>query len=388
MAARPDYYAALGVPKNASQDDVKKAYRKLARKHHPDRNQGDKQAEARFKEISQAYDVLGDPDKRKQYDAGTGPFGFGPGPGGGSGAGGFGSGAGGFDFDASGMGDILSNLFGGGSRGRRARQRAERGRDLEAEVQISFDQAIHGAQVSLSVPTSGTCPTCHGTGAKPGTTPKICPKCEGRGIETEGQGMFSISQPCSRCGGAGTVIEQPCATCKGAGSVRTVKRYRVNIPAGVKDGGRIRLAGKGEPGRRGGPAGDLYVLTHVTPSPVFKRKGEHLEVEVPLTVPEALRGAEIEVPTLDGRKTLRVPAGTKHGTVQRLRGEGPPKPGRGTGSPPTRQGGSQERGDIHYRFVIEMPDKLTSEQLQAVDALSQTMDGNPRARLFAEGATR
>jgi molecular chaperone DnaJ len=381
MAARPDYYAALGVPKNASQEDLKKAYRKLARKHHPDRNQGDKQAEARFKEISQAYDVLGDPDKRKQYDAGTGPFGFGQSPGG----------AGGFDFDASGMGDILSNLFGGGgAKGRRQRQRAERGRDLEAEVQISFDQAIHGAQVSLSVPTSGTCPTCHGTGAKPGTTPKVCPKCEGRGIETEGQGMFSISQPCSRCGGAGTVIEQPCATCKGQGSVRTVKRYRVNIPAGVKDGGRIRLPGKGEPGRRGGSPGDLYVLTHVIPSPIFKRKGDHLEVEVPLTVPEALRGAEIEVPTLDGRKTLRVPAGTKHGTIQRLRGEGPPKPRTGsppTQSPPTRQSGSQERGDIHYRFVIEMPDKLTSEQLQAVDALSQTMDGNPRARLF-EGATR
>jgi molecular chaperone DnaJ len=367
MAARPDYYATLGVAKNASQDEVKKAYRKLARQHHPDRNAGDKNAEARFKEISQAYDVLGDPDKRKQYDAGTGPFATGPGPQGGPG--GF---AGGFDFDAGGMGDILSNLFGGGgARGRRPRQRAERGRDLEAEVQISFDQAISGAQVSLSVPMSGSCPTCHGTGAKPGTTPKVCPKCEGRGIETEGQGMFSISQPCSRCGGAGTVIEDPCPTCKGSGSVRTVKRYRVNIPAGVKDGGRIRLAGKGEPGRRGGPPGDLYVLTHVTPSPIFKRKGEHLEVEVPLTVPEALLGAEIEVPTLEGRKTLRVPAGTKHGTVQRLRGEGPPKPGK-----------PGERGDIHYRFVIEVPSKLTNEQQQAVDALSHVLDGNPRARLF------
>lgn len=371
MAARPDYYATLGVAKNASQDEVKKAYRKLARQHHPDRNPGDKNAEARFKEISQAYDVLGDPDKRKQYDAGTGPFATGFRPQGASGGpGGF---AGGFDFDAGGVGDILSNLFGGsgGGRGRRQRQRAERGRDLEAEVQISFDQAISGAQVSLSVPTSGTCQTCHGTGAKPGTTPKVCPKCEGRGIETEGQGMFSISQPCSRCGGAGTVIEDPCPTCKGSGSVRTVKRYRVNIPAGVKDGGRIRLPGKGEPGRRGGPPGDLFVLTHVTPSPIFKRKGDNLEVEVPLTVPEALLGAEIEVPTLEGRKTLRVAPGTKHGTVQRLRGEGPPRPGK-----------SGERGDIHYRFVIEVPSKLTNEQQEAVDALSHVLDGNPRARLF------
>lgn len=380
MAARPDYYATLGVGRKASQEEIKKAYRKLAREHHPDRNPGDKKAEARFKEVSQAYDVLGDPDKRKQYDAGTGPFAAG-------GAGGPGGGFGGFDFDAGGMGDILSNLFGGaGGRGRRGgRPRAERGHDLEAQVQISFDQAISGAQVSLSVPTSGTCPTCHGTGAKPGTTPKVCPRCEGRGIETEGQGMFSISQPCSRCGGSGTVIEQPCETCKGSGTVRTVKRYRVNIPAGVKDGGRIRLPGKGEPGRRGGPAGDLYVLTHVTPSPVFKRKGENLEVEVPLTIPEVLRGADVEVPTLDGRKTLRVPPGTRHGTVQRLRGEGPPKPGTG------RSGKSPERGDIHYRFVIEVPERLSKDQEQAVDALAETMNGNPRAALFqgtGEGSVR
>lgn len=379
MAARPDYYATLGVAQNASQDEIKKSYRKLARQHHPDRNAGDKEAEARFKEISAAYDVLGDPDKRKQYDAGTGPFATGQG--GPGGAGGF---AGGFDFDASSMGDILSNLFGGGgsgARGRRARQQPQRGRDLEAEVKISFDQAISGAQVSLSVPTTSTCPTCHGTGAKPGTTPKVCPRCEGRGIETEGQGMFSISQPCSRCGGAGTVIEDPCPTCNGSGSVRTVKRYRVNIPAGVKDGGRIRLPGKGEPGRRGGPPGDLFVLTHVTPSPIFKRKGEHLEVEVPLTVPEALLGAEVEVPTLHGRKTLRVPPGTKHGTVQRLRGEGPPKPG---SRPEPTHPGATEHGDIHYRFVIEVPSKLTDEQQQAVDALSHVLDGNPRARLFEE----
>lgn len=380
MAAREDYYKTLGVARGASQEDIKKAYRKLARKHHPDRNPGDKQAEARFKEISQAHDVLGDPEKRRQYDAGAGPFAAGR-AGGPGGPGGFA----GFDFDTSNMGDILSNLFGGGSsKGRRAgRQRAERGRDLEAQVQISFDQAISGAQVSLSVPMQGTCPTCHGTGAKPGTSPKVCPRCEGRGIESQGQGMFSISQPCSLCGGSGTVIDQPCETCGGSGAVRTVKRYRVNIPAGVKDGGRIRLPGKGEPGRGGGPPGDLYVLTHVTSSPVFKRKGDHLEVEVPLTIPEALRGAEVEVPTLSGRKTLRVPAGTRHGTVQRLRGEGPMKPGAGAG-------GSPERGDIHYRFTIDVPKKLTKEQEKAVQALSAVMNGDPRAALFdaAQGGAR
>jgi molecular chaperone DnaJ len=374
MASRPDYYATLGVGKKASQDELKKAYRKLARKYHPDRNPDDKQAEARFKEIAQAYDVLGDPDKRKQYDNGTGPFAQGA-------AGGFG-GFGNFDFDASSMGDILSNLFGGSASGRKVRTkpRPERGQDLETQVRISFDQAVAGAQVPLSVPTASTCPTCHGTGAKPGTTPRVCPRCEGRGIETQGQGMFSISQPCSQCGGSGTIIEDPCPTCKGAGAVRTMKRYRVNIPAGVKEGSRIRLPGKGEPGRNGGPAGDLYVITHVAASPVFKRRGDNLEVEVPLTIPEALRGAEVQVPTLQGTKTLRVKPGTAHGTVQRLRGEGPPKPGSAA------KGSTPERGDIHYRFTIDVPEELNSEQEKAVEQLSKAMNGNPRAKLFEEAS--
>jgi molecular chaperone DnaJ len=371
MASRPDYYKTLGVEKKATPEEIKKAYRKLARKYHPDRNPDDKQAEARFKEISQAHDVLGDPEKRKQYDSGSGPFATGAGPGGGFG--GFGN----FDFDASSMGDILSNLFGGaGARGGRQRVRPERGADLEAHVSISFDQAIAGAQVPLQVPMHTTCETCHGTGAKPGTTPSVCPRCEGRGIETQGQGMFSISQPCSLCGGSGTVIEDPCPTCHGTGAVRSVKRLRVNIPAGVRDGSRIRLPGKGEPGRRGGPPGDLYLITQVSPSRVFTRKGNNLEVEVPLTIPEALRGAEVQVPTLDGSKTLRVPPGTTHGTVQRLRGEGPPK--LASGSPPAR-------GDLHYRFVIDVPKELSKEQSDAVEALSKTMNGDPRARLFATG---
>jgi molecular chaperone DnaJ len=373
--ARDDLYSVLGVDKKASQEEIKKAYRKLARRYHPDRNPGDARAEDRFKEVSAAYDVLGDADKRKQYDRGTLFGGFGTGGAGRPG----GPGTGGFD--PSSFGDILSDLFGrGGGRetGRQPRgPRAERGRDLEAEVTISFGQAMEGTQIPLSVPTATTCTTCHGTGARPGTTPKICPRCQGRGIESQGQGLFSISQPCSRCGGSGTVIEDPCPTCQGEGAVRKVKRYRVNIPAGVREGSRVRLAGKGEPGRNGGPPGDLYVVTHVEPSPVFQRKGDHLEVEVPLTIPEAIRGAEVEVPTLRGRKRLRVPPGTKHGTVQRLRGEGPPKLDRSA---------RPSRGDIHYRFVIDVPASLSREQSEALDNLSKVMNGNPRASLFAAAA--
>lgn len=374
--ANKDPYKTLGVDKKASAEEIKKAYRKLARQYHPDRNPDDPKAEERFKEIQQAYDILGDAEKRKQFDrggmfGGAGPFGGG----GGGGGGGFGGAAGGA---AGGFADILSDLFGagrsgpgGGGRGGAGAPRAERGRDLEAEVSVTFDQAVDGAQVQLSVPTYSRCGTCGGTGAKPGTSPKVCPKCQGRGVESQGQGLFSISQPCSRCGGAGTVIEHPCSTCTGSGRTRTVKKYRVNIPAGVKEGSRVRLAGKGEPGRNGAQPGDLYVVVHVDDSPVFARKGDNVEVEVPLSVVEALNGAEVEVPTLHGRKKLRVPAGTKHGTVQRLRGEGPPRLG-GKGN-----------GDIHYRFVLDVPKDLTKEQRKAVDALSKVMNGNPRAGLFA-----
>ena len=368
MAERADYYKVLGVGKNASEEEIKKAYRKLARKYHPDRNAGDKRSEERFKEISQAHDVLSDPEKRKAYDRGSGPFGnF--------------AGAGGFDPGsfAGGFGDILSNLFGGAAGGARGRQsgtrgRAQRGRDLETEVSLDFQQAVDGAQVPLAVPTSQPCPTCQGTGAKPGTTPKVCPVCNGRGIEAQSQGIFSISQPCSNCQGTGTIIEDPCTTCHGSGAQRSVRRLRVNIPAGVREGSRIRLPGKGEAGIRGSEPGDLYVITRVADSPVFKWNADNLEVEVPLTIPEAIQGAVIEVPTLHGSKRLRVPRGTKHGTVQRLRGEGPPHlNGKG-------------RGDIHYRFVIDVPAPLSPEQDEAVDRLSKVMNGNPRAGLFAQAA--
>ncbi len=377
-AAQPDPYKILGVGKNASDAEIKKSYRKLARKYHPDQNAGDKQAEERFKEISQAYDTLSDPDKRKAYDRGSGPLG------------GFGM-PGGFDPGSfsGGFGDILSNLFGGaGGTGRpggraggvRSGTRQQRGRDLETEVTLSFDQAVNGAQIPLAVPTSQPCPTCHGSGAKPGTSPRVCPVCEGRGLEAQSQGIFSISQPCSNCHGSGTVIDDPCPSCNGSGAQRSVKRLRVNIPAGVKDGSRIRIAGKGEPGPRDGEPGDLYVITRVQESPVFKRVGENLEVEVPLTIPEAVRGAVVDVPTLTGSKRLRVPRGTKHGTVQRLRGEGP-----------ERLGG-KGRGDLHYRFVIDVPSSLSAEQDDAIDQLSKVMNGNPRAKLFTpaeagEGAT-
>jgi molecular chaperone DnaJ len=374
MPARPDYYKTLGVAKNATQGEIKKAYRKLARQYHPDRNEGNKDAEERFKAVQEAYDVVGDAEKRKQYDSGTGPFAAG------------GPGFGGFDPGsfAGGFGDILSNLFGGAAGGGtagggpftgRGRQQGQPGRDLETEVRISFGQSIDGAQVPLAVPTSAPCPTCHGSGAKPGTSPTICPACQGRGVEASSQGLFSISQPCSRCGGSGTVIEDPCPTCGGTGARRTIKKYRVTIPAGVRDGSRVRLAGKGEPGRNGGPPGDLYVVTRVEPSPVFKRKGENVEVEIPLTIPEAIRGATIEVPTLHGTKKLRVPAGTQHGTVQRLRGEGPPKlDGKG-------------RGDIRYRFLIDVPASLSQEQEEAVEELSKVMNGNPREGLLADKAS-
>jgi molecular chaperone DnaJ len=364
-----DLYKVLGVSKKASDDEIKKAYRKLARQYHPDRNPDDPKAEERFKEVQGAYDTLSDPEKRKQYDAGGAFAGFG-----GGGAGPFGPGAGqagGFSAD---LGDIFSSIFSRG--GGRAQPQQVQGRDLETEVRLSFDQAVNGTQLSVTVPKAERCPTCHGSGAKPGTGPVTCPRCEGRGIDAQSQGFFSISQPCPQCGGAGQIIEDPCPTCGGSGLTQQTKRYKVNIPAGVKNGTRIRLAGKGEAGPRGGPPGDLYVTTRVTPSPVFKRLDDgNLEVTVPITISEALQGGTIEVPTLDGTKKIKVPAGTRHGTIQRLRGEGPPKP-KGKG-----------RGDIRYRLEIEVPDELTEEQREAAEKLAEVFNGaDPRAELMREAA--
>jgi molecular chaperone DnaJ len=357
-----DFYKLLGVSRDASPEEIKKAYRKLARENHPDRNPDDPKAEDRFKSIQEAYDALSDPEKRKQYDSGGMFAGFGGGrP--------FGAGGTGFTSD---IGDIFSSLFGRG----RAEPRTVQGADLETEVPLSFDQAVNGTQISVTVPKLDRCPTCHGSGAKPGSRPTVCPRCGGRGIDAQSQGFFSISQPCPQCGGSGEVIEDPCETCGGSGLTRQTKRYKVNIPAGVHDGTRIRLAGRGEAGPRGGPPGDLYVTTRVTPSPVFKQLADgNLEVTVPITISEAIRGGTVEVPTLNGTKRIRIPAGTEHGTVQRLRGEGPPRPG------------GRGRGDIRYRLAIEVPRDLSSEQRKAVDAMAEAFNGSdPRERLIREAS--
>jgi molecular chaperone DnaJ len=367
-----ELYKTLGVKKDASEDEIKKAYRKLARQYHPDRNPGDKEAEEKFKEISAANDVLGDPEKRKEYDKGPSFGGFGAGQGnpfgGGSPFGGGGAQAGSFGGD---FGDILSGIFSRGGGGRSQAQQV-RGRDLETEVQLDFDQAINGTQISVTVPKQERCETCHGSGAAPGTSPVTCPRCQGRGIDPQNQGFFSISQPCPQCGGSGEIIETPCPTCHGSGLTQQSKRYKVNVPAGVKDGTRIRLAGKGEAGPRGGPNGDLYVTTRVAASPVFRRLDDgNLEVTVPITIPEAVRGGTIEVPTLSGTKKIKVAPGTKHGAIQRLRGEGAPK------------GKGKAKGDIRYRLEIEVPKELSEEQQKAVDELATALNGHdPRAELL------
>jgi molecular chaperone DnaJ len=366
-----DLYKTLGVAKGASDEEIKKAYRKLARKYHPDRNPDDPKAEERFKEVQGAYDTLSDSEKRKEYDSGGGMFGgFGGAPGGG---GPFGAGgpAGGFD-----VSDLFSNLFGRGGGGGRAQPQGVRGRDLETEVSLSFDQAVNGTQVQVTVPKAERCPTCHGSGAKPGTSPVTCPRCEGRGIDAQSQGFFSISQPCPQCGGQGQIIEDPCPTCGGSGLTQQIKRYKVNIPAGVRDGARIRLAGKGEAGQRGGPPGDLFVVTRVAASPVFKRLDDgNLEVTVPITIAEALRGGTIVVPTLEGTKKIKVGRGTKHGSIQRLRGEGAPR------------AKDRGKGDIRYRLEIEMPEELTAEQEEAAEKLAEAFNGSdPRAELLRRAA--
>jgi molecular chaperone DnaJ len=358
-------YEALGVSKTASADEIKKAYRKLARQYHPDRNPGDGSAEERFKEIQTAYDVLSDPEKRQQYDA----FGSADGRGG---AGWNVNWAG--DFNIGDLGDIFGGLFGGGAgRGRsRVRERGARGADLEATVNVSFEDSLRGVETRIPVEVDTSCRECGGTGARPGTAPVICPECYGRGVKAESQGMFALSQPCPRCRGNGTVIENPCPHCGGSGRERRTKRYTVKIPAGVKDGTRIRLRGKGEPGVGNGPAGDLNVITRVEPSRLFERRGEDLVVEVPVTYPEAALGATVEVPTPYGdRLSLKVPPGSEDGKLMRVRGHGAPR----------LKGGG--KADLLARLRVVVPKKLSKKQREALEELRKASPGDPREALFS-----
>jgi len=376
-----DFYKVLGVGRKASQDEIKKAFRKLARQYHPDRNPDDKAAEEKFKEVNQAYETLSDPEKRKHYDELSRLGAFGPG-------GGFRPGQGGFrGFDPSqfgqggyqqfDMGDLFSNLFGGaagGARGARGRAaRAERGADLQADVTISFDDSLRGVEARVPVTKPDVCQTCHGSGAKPGTTPKICPQCEGRGVLSENQGFFALSQPCPRCAGNGTVIESACPTCGGSGMVEQTKRYTVKVPPGVKEGTRIKLKGKGEAGTRGGPAGDLYVVTHVEASTLFERSGADLVLEVPVTYTEAALGATVHIPTPGGgRVALKVPPGTTDGRTLRVGGKGAPR----------LSGGG--RGDLLARVRVVVPAKLSKDERELVEKLGKTQP-DPRRALFGEG---
>jgi molecular chaperone DnaJ len=331
-------YETLGVAKNASQDEIKKAYRKLARQHHPDRNPGDSAAEAKFKEVQTAYDVLSDPEKRKQYDS----FGNGRVRGGAPGGAPFD-----FNLQDFDLGDIFGGLFGRAGRGAGGRPQAQRGADIEAIVNLSFEDSLKGVQTQIPVESEVACHECGGTGAQPGTVPTICPECNGRGVKAESQGLFALSQPCPRCRGNGTVIEKPCANCHGTGRERRTRRYAVKIPAGVKDGTRIRLKGKGEAGANGGPPGDLQVVTRVAPSPIYQRRGvADLVVDVPVSFPTAALGGTVEVPTPEGAVSLKVPAGSEDGKLLRIKGRGAPK----------LKGGG--RGDVLARLRIQVPKKL------------------------------
>jgi molecular chaperone DnaJ len=341
----PNPYDTLGVAKNASADEIKKAYRKLARKHHPDASGGD---EVRFKEIQGAYDLLSDPEKRQQYDT----FGSANGR---SGGGGFGGGGGPqfADFDLS---DLFGGIFGGGGSGRQRGPVPERGADVETHTTLSFDDALRGAEVRVPVELETACRTCGGTGAEPGTAPTVCPQCGGRGVVSDSQGLFSLSHPCPRCRGNGTIVEHPCTTCRGSGRERTTKNFNVKIRPGIKDGARIRVGGKGEAGRNGGPAGDLYVVVHVEPSSLYTRRGDDLIVEVPVRFADAALGASVDVPTPEGPISLRVPAGSQPGKLLKVKGRGAPKP----------KGG---KGDLLARVKLTVPEKVNKRERELLEEL-------------------
>ena len=356
-----DYYAVLGVKKGADQKEIRKAYRKLAQKWHPDANAGNKDAEDRFKEISAAYDVVGDPDKRKEYDEMRSLVG--------SGLGGFGRGApGAGSFRFGDIGDVFGDLF---NRSRRPPTSGpRRGQDLEAELHLSFRDAVNGITTAVQVATDAACPECLGSGAAPGSSPRPCPDCGGRGTTSSDQGFFSFSRTCTRCRGSGQVVDQPCPKCGGSGASSQARRIQVRIPPGVSDGGRIRLKGKGGPGAQGGPGGDLFLTVHVEPDKAFGRRGRDVTLTVPVTFAEAALGAEIEVPTLDGELVrFKVPPGTSSGKTFRLRGKGGPE-------------GKAGRADLFVTVEVVVPSRLEKDERDALERFAAVHHENPRAHLW------
>jgi molecular chaperone DnaJ len=341
-------YESLGVSKNATQDEIKKAYRKLVREVHPDKNPG---SEERFKEVQGAYDVLSDPDKRKHYDRVGSTNGR---------TGGFSPGGTTYDFTDFDLGDIFGGLFNrGGGRQQQQQQRGQRGNDVEVEVHVAFEDALQGAQVTIPVELELACHTCHGTGAAPGTAPITCPVCNGSGVVATSQGLFALQEPCPRCHGRGSIVEQPCPTCNGSGRERRTKRYTVKIPAGVKDGTRIKLKGKGEAGFGGAAAGDLFVVTRVEPSKVYERRGDDLVVTVSVPFSTVALGGTVEAPTPEGAVSLKIPAGTEDGKLLRIKGRGAPRL-KGDG-----------KGDVLARVKIDVPKKVSKKQRELLEELNK-----------------
>jgi molecular chaperone DnaJ len=365
--AKRDYYEVLGVNRDASDDDIKKAYRKLAMKWHPDRNPDNPKAEERFKEAKEAYEILTDAQKRPVYDQ-FGHAGVDP-----STAGAAGAGAAGFGNFADAFGDIFSDIFGGG----RGRSNVYRGADLRYNLEVSLEDAARGTETRIRIPAMEECATCKGSGAKPGTSPTSCPTCHGHGQVRMQQGFFSIQQTCPRCHGTGKIVSSPCQTCGGAGRVKQHKTLAVKIPAGVDEGDRIRLSGEGEAGMNGGPSGDLYVVIHLKPHTVFTRDHNDLHCEMPISITAAALGGDIEIPTLDGYAKIKVPGGTQTGQMFRLRGKG------------IKGVRSSGHGDLICHVAVETPVNLTARQkelLQELESINQKDNGrhNPRAKSWMD----